>query len=105
MWIGEDRNKVYNIVAPNLPEFEKLYRPYMDSLVDMNCSGTMKKVLLYLTFQYNGCFSTFSICARSKHVPRLASFPGSTPQLFLHCIEKWVYTVREKLGSGAWERG
>ena len=51
MWIGEDRNKVYNIVAPNLPEFEKLYRPYMDSLVDMNCSGTMKKVGIILRAQ------------------------------------------------------
>ena len=29
---------------------------------------------------------------------RIASSPGSTPQLFSH------YTVQEKLGSGAWEQ-
>ena len=47
MWIGEDRNKVRNIVRPNLAEFEKLYQPYMDGLVEKNHSGTIRKVGIF----------------------------------------------------------
>ena len=51
------------------------------------------------------CVPEAGMCPRSRNV--LASFPDSTPQLFIAlCIKAGLYTqCDKKLGSGVWERG
>ena len=81
MWIGEDRNKVRNIVRPNVAEFEKLYQPFMGELVEMNHSGMMRKVgILHVKLdnfsssscQYKGSLMPRSMLERGVWFPVLS---------------------------------
>lgn len=44
MVIGEDKNKVHNIVQGSLAEFQKLYSPFLLNLVDFLPGDRMMKV-------------------------------------------------------------
>ena len=44
MYFGEDRNKVNNIVKPNLTDFRDLYTPYLKGLVSVEREVIVKKV-------------------------------------------------------------
>ena len=46
MHVGEDKNKVFNIVKPNLAAFKSLYEPHLKDLVVFSDTGVVKKVLL-----------------------------------------------------------
>lgn len=43
MIVGEDRNKIRNIVVPNIPYFSELYKPYIDSFLEES-DGLLHKV-------------------------------------------------------------
>ena len=44
MVVGEDKNKIKNVVQPNMVEFERLYEPYLGSFVERIAYGRMMKV-------------------------------------------------------------
>ena len=44
MIVGEDRNKIRNIVLPNLPHFSELYKPYIDSFLEESADGLLYRV-------------------------------------------------------------
>lgn len=44
MLVGEDKNKIKNIIQPNMAEFERLYEPYLGSFVERISDGRMRKV-------------------------------------------------------------
>jgi len=44
MFIGEDKDKIRNIIRPNVAEFERLYEPHLSSLVEKTADGRMKAV-------------------------------------------------------------
>lgn len=41
MIIGEDKQKVRNIVIPNLSHFSELYKPYTDTLLEETADGML----------------------------------------------------------------
>ena len=47
MLIGEDKNKVRNIIQPNMAEFERIYEPHLSSLVERTADGRMRTVSVY----------------------------------------------------------
>ena len=47
MLVGEDKNKIKNIIQPNMAEFERLYEPYLGSFVERIADGRMRKVSIY----------------------------------------------------------
>ena len=44
MIIGEDRNKIRNIVLPNIPHFSELYNPYIESFLEESADGLLHRV-------------------------------------------------------------
>ena len=46
MFIGEDRNKIRNIVKPHLVEFEQLYSPYLSDYVERGSNRKLRKVIV-----------------------------------------------------------
>lgn len=44
MIVGEDKHKVRNIVAPNMPHFSKLYEPYTNALLEESTNGLLYMV-------------------------------------------------------------
>lgn len=44
MLVGEDKNKIKNIIQLNMAEFERLYKPYLGSFVERIADGRMRKV-------------------------------------------------------------
>lgn len=44
MVFGEDKRKVHNIVQANIPEFEKLYSPFLPDLVEFLPGDQMIRV-------------------------------------------------------------
>jgi hypothetical protein len=46
MIFGEDRNKIRNIVVPNISHFSKLYKPYIDGLLEESADGLLYRVSL-----------------------------------------------------------
>lgn len=47
MYVGEDRNKVSNIVNPNLAAFKALYKSHLEQMVVFTEEGVVKKVSLH----------------------------------------------------------
>lgn len=48
MTIGENRNKVYNIVKPNLSHFHKLYYPILQTFESVHISPNSSKIQVIL---------------------------------------------------------
>ena len=48
MHVGEDRNKVSNIVKPNLPAFRSLYAIHLKDMANISDNQIIKKVCLYV---------------------------------------------------------
>ena len=44
MIVGEDRNKIRNIVTPNMSHFSELYKPYTDSFLEETTDGLLYRV-------------------------------------------------------------
>ena len=44
MIVGEDKNKVRNIVLPNMSQFSKLYKPYTNTLLHEDTDGLLHMV-------------------------------------------------------------
>ena len=52
MIVGEDRNKIRNIVLPNLPHFFELYKPYIDSFLEESADGLLYRVWYLVRGRY-----------------------------------------------------
>lgn len=62
MLFGEDKNKVYNIVKPNLEAFKYLYKVHLEDLGVRSEDGVFTGVRID-TF--------FFICTKPEHPPHL----------------------------------
>lgn len=50
MYVGEDKNKVFNIVKPNIAAFKALYEPHLKEMVIFSKNGVTKRVSFSITY-------------------------------------------------------
>lgn len=84
-WVGEDKDKVQNIVTANHPEFTSIYHTYLNNLVEYS-EGNMIKV-----YYYNDEFgmTTMTVCFNEQKIEVLRS-----------SLERLPRTVRQHIKNG-----